>query len=78
VPKVSEMLRNTPKHHFGSNVVEWMPLMFGASKKCIQARNTRFASFYVPKVSEMLQNTPKHHFGSNVVEWMLRNFATLK
>jgi hypothetical protein len=78
VPKVSEMLRNTPKHHFGSNVVEWMPLKFGAPKKCIQARNTRFASFYVPKVSEMLQNTPKHHFGSNVVEWMLRNFATLK
>jgi hypothetical protein len=24
VPKVSEMLRNTPKHHFESNVVEWM------------------------------------------------------
>jgi hypothetical protein len=24
VAKVSEMLRNTPKHHLGSNVVEWM------------------------------------------------------
>jgi hypothetical protein len=72
------MLRNTPKHHFGSNLVEWMPLMFCAPKKCIQARNTRFASFFVPKVSEMLQNTPKHHFVWNVVEWMLRNFATLK
>jgi hypothetical protein len=55
-----------------------MLLNFGASKKCIQARNTSFASFYVPKVSEMLRNTTKHHFGSNVVEWMLRNFATLK
>jgi hypothetical protein len=54
VPKVSEMLRNTPKHQFGSNVVEWMLLDFGAPKKCIQARNTIFASFYVPKVSEML------------------------
>jgi hypothetical protein len=78
VSKVSELLRNTPKHHFGSNVVEWMLLKFGAKKKCIQARNIRFASFYVSKVSEMLWNTPEHHFGSNVVEWMLRNFATLK
>jgi hypothetical protein len=24
VPKVSEVLRNTPKHHFGSDGVEWM------------------------------------------------------
>jgi hypothetical protein len=78
VPNVNEMLRNTPKHHFGSNVVEWMPLKFGAQKKGIEARNTRFASFYVPKVSEMLRNSAKHHFGSNVVEWMLRNFASLK
>jgi hypothetical protein len=73
VPKVSEMLRNTPNHLFGSNIVEWVLLNFGAPKKCIQARNTSFASFYVPKVSEMLWNTPKHHFQSNVVEWMLRN-----
>jgi hypothetical protein len=36
VPKVSKMLRNTPKDHFGSNVVEWMPLIFGAPKKCLQ------------------------------------------
>jgi hypothetical protein len=55
-----------------------MPLKFGAPKKCIEARNTRFASFYVSKVSEMLRNTPEHHFGSNVVECMLRNFAALK
>jgi hypothetical protein len=47
------MLRNTPKQHFVSNVVEWMRLNFGAPKKYIQARNTSFASFYVPKVSEM-------------------------
>jgi hypothetical protein len=72
------MLRNTLKHHFGSNVVEWMQLNFGAPKKCIQAQNTSFASFYVLKVSEMLRNTPKHHSGSNVVESKLHNFATLK
>jgi hypothetical protein len=56
--KVSEMLWNTPKHLLRSNVVEWMLLNFSAPKKCIQARNTSFASFYVPKVSEMLWNTP--------------------
>jgi hypothetical protein len=78
VPKVSEMLRNTPKHNFGSNVVEWVLLNFGAPKKCIQGRNTSFASSYVPKVSEMLRNTPKHLIGSNVVEWILLNFGAPK
>jgi hypothetical protein len=65
--KVSEMLRNTPKHHFGSNWLELMLHNFGTPKYCIQCRNTSFASFYVSKVSEMLRNTPKHHFGSNGV-----------
>jgi hypothetical protein len=32
VLKVSEMLCNTPKHHFGSNGVEWMLRNFGAPK----------------------------------------------
>jgi hypothetical protein len=32
VPKVSEMLCNTPKHHFGSNGVEWMVCYFGTPK----------------------------------------------
>jgi hypothetical protein len=35
VPKVSEMLQNTPKHHFGSNVVEWMLYNFVVLKYCI-------------------------------------------
>jgi hypothetical protein len=48
------MLQNTPKEHFGSDGVELMLRYFGAPKKCIQARNTSFASFYVAKVSEML------------------------
>jgi hypothetical protein len=72
------MLRNTPKHHFGSNVVEWMLLKFGAPKKCILGRNTSFASFYLPMVSEMLRNTPRYLFGSNVVEWMILNFSSPK
>jgi hypothetical protein len=61
--KVSEMLRNTPKHHFGTNGVDWMLHNFGTPKHRIQARNTSFTSFYLSKVSEMLRNTPKHHFG---------------
>jgi hypothetical protein len=32
VQKVSETLRNTPKHHFGSNGVEWMLHNFGTLK----------------------------------------------
>jgi hypothetical protein len=32
VPKVSEMLWNTPKHHFGSNGVEWFLRQFGTPK----------------------------------------------
>jgi hypothetical protein len=30
--KVSEVLRNTPKHYFGSDGVEWMLQNFGAPK----------------------------------------------
>jgi hypothetical protein len=74
----NKMLLNTLKHHFGSNGVEWMFHIFGTPKQCIQARNTRFACFYLSKVSEMLRNTPKHHFRSNGVEWMLHNFGTSK
>jgi hypothetical protein len=32
VPKVSEMLWNTPKHHFQSNGLEWMLHNFGTPK----------------------------------------------
>jgi hypothetical protein len=72
VPKVSEMLRNTPKHHFWSNIVEWMvrncdPEIVHSSQK------HEFFIFLGPKVSEMLRNTPKHNFWSNIVEWMVRN-----
>jgi hypothetical protein len=37
IPKDSEVLRNTPKHHFGSDGVEWMLRNFGASKLCVQS-----------------------------------------
>jgi hypothetical protein len=32
VLKVSEMLQNTPKHHFGANGAEWMLRNFGTPK----------------------------------------------
>jgi hypothetical protein len=75
---VSEMLRNTRKHYFGSNGLEWMLHNFGTPKYYLRARNTSFFIFYLPRVCEMLRNTSKHHFGSNVLEWMLHNFGTPK
>jgi hypothetical protein len=45
LPRVCEMLRNTSKHHFGSNGLEWMLYNFGTPKYCIRARNTSFSSF---------------------------------
>jgi hypothetical protein len=32
MPTVSEKLKNTPKHHFGSNGVKWMLHNFGTLK----------------------------------------------
>jgi hypothetical protein len=43
--RVCEMLRNTSKHHFGSNGLEWMLHNFGTPKYCFRARNTSFSSF---------------------------------
>jgi hypothetical protein len=57
--KFSEIIRNTRKHHFGSNGLEWMLHNFGTPKYCIQARNTSFSSFtcqVFAKCSETLAN----------------------
>jgi hypothetical protein len=43
--RVCEMLRNSSKHHFGSNGLEWMLHNFGTPKYCFWARNTSFSSF---------------------------------
>ena len=59
VPKVSEMLWNTPKHHFGSNGVDWMLHNFCTPKLYVQARNTSVASFTCRRLancSETLSN----------------------
>jgi hypothetical protein len=72
------MLRNTPKHQFGSNEVDWKLHNFGTPKQCIQSQNTSFASFYLSKVSDMLWNTTKCHYGSNREEQMLHNFSIPK
>jgi hypothetical protein len=42
-----------------------MLLTFGTPKKCIQARNTSFASFDMLRDSKMFWNIPKHRCGSN-------------
>jgi hypothetical protein len=78
VPKVSEMLWNTSKHHLGSNVSDWMLHNFATPKQCIETRNTSFASFYAPMVSKMHRNTLRHHFVPNRLEWTLQNFGTPK
>jgi hypothetical protein len=72
------MLQNTHKHHFGSNVLEWMLHYFGTSEIVHSGPKHEFFIFVVPRVSEMLRNTPKHPFGSNGIEWMLHNFGTPK
>jgi hypothetical protein len=64
-PRVCEMLRNTSKHHFGSNGLEWMLHNFGTPEILHLGPKHKFCTFYVLKVSEMLRNTRKHHFGSN-------------
>jgi hypothetical protein len=58
VPRVSEMLRNTPKHHFGSNGLEWMLLNFGTPEIVHSGPTPEFFIFDVPRVSEMLRTLP--------------------
>jgi hypothetical protein len=53
VPKVSEMLRNTPKHHFWSNLVEWMVRNY-YPEIVHSGRKHEFFIFLGPKVSEMV------------------------
>jgi hypothetical protein len=78
VPRVSEMLRNTLKHHFGSNGLEWMIHNFSTPEIVHSGPKHEFFIFVMPRVSEMLRNTPKHNFGSKRLEWMLHNFGTPK
>jgi hypothetical protein len=53
VPKVSEMIRNTLKHHFGSNVVEWMVHICYPEIVHLGPKH-EFFIFLGPKVSEMV------------------------
>jgi hypothetical protein len=61
--KVSEMIRNTLKHYFGSNGVEWMLRKFRAPNKCIQARNTSFSSFHVRRLAKWSKTQPNIFLG---------------
>ena len=64
-----EMLQNTPKHRFGSNVGYWER----SSKKTrrrFRTPETRVLQLFRGERTEMLQKTPKHHFGSNGGYWV--------
>jgi hypothetical protein len=65
LPRVCEMLRNSSKHHFGSNGLEWMLHNFGTPKYCFRARNRSF--LLLP--TEGLRNAPKHFQTSFWVQW---------
>jgi hypothetical protein len=72
------MLRNIPKHHFGSNGLESMLHNFGTPEILHSGPKHDFFFFDAPTVSELLRNTPKHHFESNGLEWMFHDFGTPK
>jgi hypothetical protein len=65
VSKVSKMLRNTRKHHFGSNGVEGMLHNFGTPKYCFRAQKTSFSTF----TCRGLRNALKHFQTSFWVQW---------
>jgi hypothetical protein len=76
--KFSEVLRNTPIYHFGSNGVEWMLLNFGTPEIVQSGLKHKFWYLYVHKISEVLRNIHIYHFRSNGVEWMLHIFGAPK
>jgi hypothetical protein len=65
VLKVSEINRNTRKHHFGSNGLDYMLHNCGTPRYCIRVRNTSF--LLLP--AEGLRNAPKHFQTSFWVQW---------
>jgi hypothetical protein len=78
VSMVSEMLWNTPKHHFGSSGLEWTLHNFGTLEFVHLGPKHNFCKYLWAEVSEIIRNTRKHRFGSNGLEWMLHNFGTPK
>jgi hypothetical protein len=62
VPKVSEMLRKTLKHHFGTNGLEWMLHNFVPRNSAFRLEH-KFCIFYVSKVSECSETLPNNILG---------------
>jgi hypothetical protein len=73
-PKVSEMLWNTPKHHFWSNRLEWMLDNFRTSKLCIQA----WAQVLQLLHAEGQRNALKHSQTSFWVPWSRMDTSQLR
>jgi hypothetical protein len=58
MPKVSEMFCNTPKHHFGSNGVEWTLRKFGTPKQCIRVRTQVLLLFTCRRLEKCSETLP--------------------
>jgi hypothetical protein len=58
VPRLSEMLRNTSKHHFGSSGLEWTLRNFGTPEIVHSGLNTSFASFTYRRLAKCSKTLP--------------------
>jgi hypothetical protein len=70
VPKVSEIIWNTRKHHFGSNGLEWMLHNFGTPKIVHIGPKLKFCMFIC---AEGQRNHLKHSQTSFWVQWTRMN-----
>jgi hypothetical protein len=59
--EVSEMLRNTPKHHFGSNGVEWMLRKFDTRNSAYWFKWSRVVASLL-RCTKIVHFVPKHKF----------------
>jgi hypothetical protein len=71
--KVTEMLRNTPKHQFGSNGVEWMHHNFGTPKQCIQSQTQVLHLFTCQRLVKCPETLP-----SLWVQWSRTDASQLR
>ena len=90
MPKVCEMIRNTPKYRFWSNKLDWMRSWQNYSG-CSTPQNFAFSlktqvfhDLSCRKFAKWSKTLQKHRFGSNRLDWMrlwqnfFRKFDTSK
>jgi hypothetical protein len=59
----SEMLWNTPNHHFGSNRVEWILRKFGTRNSAFRPETQLFHLFTSWKLGKSFETLPNIIFG---------------